>query len=57
MRTERDWLFKPVLAGYLKAESLIDGTVDLEFLLELHEAMDVKAENDARYQDATRPLR
>lgn len=48
MATGEDWLFRPVLAGLLKAESLEDGSVDLELILRLNEALDVQAENERR---------
>lgn len=41
---------RPVLRGMLKAESLLDGTVDLEFVALLNEAIDVEAENTHRIQ-------
>lgn len=56
MRSGHDWIYRPVAAGWLKAESLIDGSIDLEYILELNDAIDVKAENDMRYQDAIRPI-
>lgn len=50
MVEEEDWLFRPVVRGVLKAESLIDGTVDLAFVALLNEALDVETENQARYR-------
>lgn len=46
---EEDVLFRPVSRGWLKAESLIDGTVDLAYVMLLNEAIDVEMENDRRY--------
>lgn len=43
-----DWLFRPVARGWLKAESLIDGAVDLAFVADLNDAIDVMDENDRR---------
>lgn len=60
MMEEEDWLFRPVIRGLLKAESLADGTVDLAFVAMLNEALDVQDENQYRYQQyeaAKRPLR
>lgn len=48
MIENEDWLFRPVLRGMLKAESLMDGTVDLAYLALINEAIDVEAENMAR---------
>lgn len=54
MYSGRDFLFRPVLAGALKAESLVDGTVDLEFILEINDALDVQDENEQRMHDAVK---
>ena len=43
-----DWLMRPVMRGILRAESLIDGSVDLEYVAFLNEAIDVEIENQAR---------
>lgn len=48
MGSEEEWLFRPVLAGMLKAESLVDGTVDLEYVAALNEVLDVQYENQRR---------
>lgn len=45
MEGGEDWLFRPVVAGYLKAESLLDPNIDLEFIALLNEAIDVQQEN------------
>lgn len=51
MADEEDWLFRPVLFGILRAESLVDGTVDLAYVALLNEALDVKAENQNRAKE------
>lgn len=43
-----DWLFRPVLRQMCRAESLFDGTLDLEQIALLNEAIDVEAENQYR---------
>lgn len=48
MADGEDWLFRPVMRGLLKAESLLDTSVDLEFIALLNEAIDVEQENQAR---------
>jgi hypothetical protein len=48
MAGEEDWLFRPVLRGLLRAESLIDGTVDLAYVAILNEVLDVEQENALR---------
>ncbi len=48
MADGEDWLFRPVMRGLLKAESLLDTTIDLEFIALLNEAIDVEQENQAR---------
>lgn len=45
MQEGEDWLFRPVLRQMLKSESLLDGSVDLEFIALLNEALDVEQEN------------
>lgn len=47
-----DYLFRAVDAGYIRAESLVDGTVDLEFVALCNEALDVRQENQLRLRDA-----
>ena len=49
-----DWIMRPVLAGMLKFESLIDGTVDLFHVALCNEALDVQYENQARKQELDR---
>lgn len=43
---------RPVLAGKCHYESLKDGTLDLEDIALLNEALDVQAENERRLKDA-----
>lgn len=43
---------RPVLAGCCKYESLVDGTLGLEDVARMNEALDVREENEARYMDA-----
>ena len=45
MSSERDWLLRPVARGFCKYESLIDGTLSLEHISEMNEAIDVMDEN------------
>jgi hypothetical protein len=47
-----DWILKPVLEGLIKYESLLDGTLDLEDIARLNDAIDVKYDNQARYRRA-----
>jgi hypothetical protein len=49
-----DWLLRPVLRGLLKYESLIDGTLYIEDIALLNDAIDVQDENERRYQEANR---
>lgn len=48
MASGEDWVFRPVLAGLIKGESLLDGSVDLAYLSLLNEALDVQQENRLR---------
>jgi hypothetical protein len=41
-----------VLAGCIKYESLLDGTLGLEDVALLNDALDVQAENERRYMVA-----
>lgn len=49
---EEDWVFRPVLAGMVRAESLVDGSIDLAFIRLCNEALDVKQENEFRIRKA-----
>ena len=46
-----DWLLRPVFAGCIKYESLIDGTLDLADVALLNDALDVQQENQDRLSD------
>lgn len=48
MADGEDWLFRPVLAGLCRFESVVDGTLSLGDLADLNEALDVRAENERR---------
>lgn len=48
MGSGEDWLLRPVLRGMCKFESLIDGTLDLENVALMNDALDVEAENANR---------
>lgn len=47
-----DWLFRPVMRGMLRAESLVNGEVDLAYVALLNEAIDVENENHMRQRKA-----
>ena len=47
-----DWLLRPVFAGCIKYESLVDGTLDLADVALLNDALDVQQENQDRINDA-----
>jgi hypothetical protein len=51
MNDGEDWLMQPVLAGLCKYESLTDGSVSLEDLQMMHDALDVKHENERLYME------
>lgn len=48
MVEQEDLLFRPVLRGMYRAESLVDGSVDLAFVMLCNEALDVEVENERR---------
>lgn len=52
MGSEEDWVMRPVLEGLCKYESLKDGTIDLEDVARMNEALDVKFENEKRFRKA-----
>lgn len=54
MNEGEEWVMRPVLEGLCRYESLIDGTLDLADLDRMHEALDVRAELRARYEEAQR---
>jgi hypothetical protein len=53
-----DWLWRPVVAGMCRYESLIDGTLDLADVLRMNTVLDIVEENKRRTAgDAALPLR
>jgi len=52
MTDGEDWLLRPVIAGCCRYESLVDGTLSLEDVMLMNEALDVQTENERRYLDA-----
>ena len=42
-----EFLFRPVLAGLIKYESLLDGSIGLEDIADLNDALDIQAHNTA----------
>ena len=54
MASGEDWLLRPVLAGLCKFESIVNGTLDLEAIAVLNDALDVQTENTERLQRAVK---
>jgi hypothetical protein len=52
MHNARDWLYRPVIAGMCKVESLYDGTLDLEAIDDMNEALDAAEEREHRARSA-----
>lgn len=52
MNESEDWIMMPVLEGLCKYESLLDGSLDLEDVARMNEAINVKYENQHRYRKA-----
>jgi hypothetical protein len=52
MAEGEEWLMRPVLKGLCKYESLKDMTLDLGDVARMNIALDVEAENEARYRKA-----
>lgn len=51
MATGEDWLYRPVLAGCCRVESLLDGTLSLADIADLNDALDVRDENERRVME------
>jgi len=47
-----DWLLRPVMRGLCKYESLIDGTISIDDVALLNDALDVQEENTERIKEA-----
>ena len=47
-----DWIMRPVIEGMCSYESLKDGTLDLEDIARMNDALDVKYENKERMRKA-----
>lgn len=56
MPNGEDWFMRPVIEGMCKYESLKDGTLDLNDVAAMNEALEVKYENDVRYREANSEL-
>ncbi|WP_354676784.1 DUF6889 family protein [Cupriavidus plantarum] len=50
-----DWLLAPVLEGMCKYESLLDGTLGLEDIALMNDALAVRADNQAAARRALDP--
>jgi hypothetical protein len=47
MPTQEDWVMRPVVRGMCKYESLKDGSLDLEDLARMNDAIAVEHDNEA----------
>lgn len=52
MEGGEDWLLRPALRGVCRYESLKDGTLSLQDVALMNEALDIDAENNYRVQRA-----
>lgn len=50
MPDEEDWLLRPVVEKMCFYESLKDGTLDLNDVAKMNDALTIKYENGARYR-------
>ena len=50
MEGQEDWLMRPVLRGLCRYESLRDGSLGLEDIALMNEAIEVEAENAYRLE-------
>lgn len=49
-----DWLLRPVDRGMCSYESIIDGTLSLEDVALMNDYLDVKDENERRFNEANK---
>lgn len=49
MMEQEDVLFRPIMRGFYKFESLLDGTLDLAHVMLCNEAIDIEQENTLRH--------
>lgn len=47
-----DWVLRPVVNGLIKYESLLDGTLSIDDIALLNDALDVKIQNEELYNEA-----
>jgi hypothetical protein len=47
-----EWLWRPVMRGLCKYESLVDGTLSLQDIGRMNEALDIERENQARQRES-----
>jgi hypothetical protein len=47
-----DWVMRPAVEGVCRYESLKDGTLDLEDVARMNDALDVKQSNEIIYREA-----
>ena len=52
MPENEDWVMRPVLKRMCLYESLKNGTIDLEDIAKMNDAIDVENENERRYREA-----
>lgn len=52
MPNNEDWLWRPVVRGVLRAESLLDPNIDLAFIADINDALSVQDENEYRMMKA-----
>jgi hypothetical protein len=54
MESGEDWLLRPVAEGMCMYESLKNGTIDLEDVARMNELLDIRMENEKRFDKANR---
>lgn len=52
MPEQEDWVMRPVLHGLCQYESLLNGALDLVDIQRMNDALDVKEENQRRFDAA-----
>jgi len=54
MTDDEWWIMRPCVEGLCRYESLKDGSLDLIDISRMNEALDVRDENQARWDDAVK---
>ncbi len=54
MPDDEDWLMRPNVEGKCDYAHYVNGTLNLEDIARMNDALDVRMENERRYREATK---